>query len=142
MFNVVMTPTSITKGQNIMVNVAVFSYSFTVEIYTVFLLSTISYCCLLANIYQHVTQAFARALGIQPDIVKEKFSPCISNEGCCNDPNAVMAPLGNLKINRTIKSWSPCSLNNLITYINKNGGAEFCLFRMKKSKSCSCKFYN
>ena len=114
-----------------------------------------------------MTQAFANTLGIPLDTPKENSNrgnanklgdpyvsavrknhpnipapvPCLSIKGCCNDPNAVMAPLENLKINRTIKLWSPCSLNSLISYINKNGRAEFCLFRMKNSKSCSCKLY-
>ena len=129
-------------------------------------MSSILHSHLFNFFYQYVTHGFAKALGIPLDngpadihidktypsnnhpyglfaktnrhnILTEK--PCLSNTGCCNDPNAVMAPLGDLKINRTIKMWSKCSLSHLTTYINNNGGNDFCLFRIKNSKSCNCK---
>ena len=70
---------------------------------------------------------------------QQKRSGCLKIKRCCHDPNAVMAPLQDLKINRTIKLWSPCSLNFLVDHINLNGGKRFCLFRMKNSKACARK---
>ena len=109
---------------------------------------------------QFVTQAFGKALGIKSDIAEdESFIDRLRESGlkmegnnpanprncsptniCCNDVSAVMYPIENVNINRTIKSWSRCSLKHLIRHINMNGGTKFCLFRMKNSKSCSCKY--
>ena len=109
-----------------------------------------------------MTQAFAETLGIRKDELKDdlferhdsdqsslkrdldrqtdlKEAPCHVTKSCCNDPSVVMAPLEHVKINRTIKRWSTCSGKGLLSYINKNGGKDFCLFRMKNARACSGK---
>ena len=109
---------------------------------------------------QHLTQAFAETLGIRKDELQDdlferhdsdqsslkldrqpdpKETPCNVTKLCCNDPSVVMAPLEYVKINRTIKRWSTCSGKGLLTYINMNGGKDFCLFRMKNARACSGK---
>ena len=91
--------------------------------------------------YQALSRIIAKLVGIKHDHnngSSKSLSPRFSSIGSkCPQRRTVMNERAS---NSGVRKWSRCSAEDLLKYINNNGGHEFCLSALVSKHHCPSKY--